>query len=198
MLVYCVINTVNGKRYIGVTSVALNVRWNSHTLDARNGAKTALHRAIRKYGADVFLVEQIASVAPGGDYRALLALEREIIAQEGTMVPAGYNLTAGGEGGLGYRHPPEMRAKLSVNTKAAWADPVKSAAMRNGSRDRSAAFWTEERRAERAAQIQRQRAEGRLGVGKPRGPQSAETRAKRGLAIRAFHAAKRAQHEVLQ
>lgn len=113
MLVYCAQNTLTGKRYIGITTVSLGARWRQHLGAAKGGKTTPLHRAIRKYGAEAFVVEVIAELAPGTDRRELFQLERDLIASEGTMAPAGYNVCPGGEGITSEGYPASVREKLS-------------------------------------------------------------------------------------
>ena len=60
--IYKVTNTANGKIYIGQTSRTIRQRWKEHVRDALKRDESFLHifhRAIKKYGADSFLVEQI-------------------------------------------------------------------------------------------------------------------------------------------
>lgn len=129
---YVITNLVSGKRYIGITRRALHRRWSDHKVSARKGAKTALAGAIRKYGEGSFSIQQIASASSIDN---LQALEIELIRQEKTLAPRGYNLTAGGEGvkGLpadvlrriadanrGRQHTPEARALIGKASKGTW------------------------------------------------------------------------------
>lgn len=104
--VYCH-TSPSGKRYVGQSRKGLAARWREHVSEASQGSDTPLHRAIRKYGAGAFraeLLEQCDTQA------SAYAAERRWIAQRGTMAPAGYNATAGGEG---FRGSVEARAKIS-------------------------------------------------------------------------------------
>lgn len=96
-IVYEIRCTVSGKSYIGITKRTLARRWSAHVLRANNkdSGCTALANAILKYGKDQFVVECIASASSAEN---LLAAEREIIRQNQTMSPKGYNLSAGGSG----------------------------------------------------------------------------------------------------
>jgi len=94
-IVYKITCLISGKSYIGVTIRKLKRRWQAHLLSAGNGKGHAIHAAIAKYGSDQFIVDEIACAA---DKDALMAAEREIISQENTISPNGYNLTSGGEG----------------------------------------------------------------------------------------------------
>lgn len=61
MIIYCITNTVNNKKYIGQTRNKLARRWSEHLYDARSGRGGVVHTAMRKYGDDKFTIEQIDS-----------------------------------------------------------------------------------------------------------------------------------------
>ena len=147
MFIYAARNCANGKLYVGLTALSVPVRWAGHINAAKSGSKLALHRAIRKHGPEAFVVEVVAQLLPGLGVDDLRLLERDIIAQEGCMVPAGYNLTAGGEGLYGYATgrviSDEERAHRSAKTKAVWADP----SFREATSAARKASWSPERRA---------------------------------------------------
>lgn len=90
MIVYKLQNIVNGKSYIGKTTLSTNRRLQIHFQKARGGSQTHIHRAIRKYGEHNFSIVAFASTRID-----LNLLETTCIAQE---LPE-YNMTAGGEGG---------------------------------------------------------------------------------------------------
>jgi group I intron endonuclease len=96
MLVYRCTNLISGKVYIGKTTATLRRRWSEHCSAARRGSPYLFHRAIRKYGPDAFQVEALVVASYP---ETLNALEQECIAQAGSLVPGGYNLRPGGEGG---------------------------------------------------------------------------------------------------
>ena len=121
MHLYCILNTRNGKRYIGLTTVSVATRWNAHVREALGGAGRALCKAIRKYGAEAFVVEQIASMVPGTSWNDLCDMEIALIAQEGTFGPGGYNMTAGGEGVPGYAVTDEQKAAQAASFRATYA-----------------------------------------------------------------------------
>lgn len=106
-LIYCATNVVNGKQYVGQTTLSLDRRWQGHLNRARDGSQGALHCAIRKYGAEAFKVEQI-------DFAETLVelnkKEARYILQLATLASGGYNLTTGGEG---FKVSEETRNKLS-------------------------------------------------------------------------------------
>jgi len=61
MIIYKIINKINGKIYIGQTKHKLKYRWSGHVSKAKKGSKTPIHCAIRKYGAENFKVLKICS-----------------------------------------------------------------------------------------------------------------------------------------
>lgn len=127
-IVYEVLNTVNGKRYIGITNYGLAHRWRRHLRASRRlhdaRYSTALGHAIAKHGEEAFSVRQIASARTWDD---LLALERLLIVQEGTRCPTGYNMTGGGEGNHGIELRPETKALISAANKGRKRGPMSEA-----------------------------------------------------------------------
>ena len=109
-IVYLLTNIENGKLYVGKTKTSLDHRWYAHTYSASKGSPYVIHRAIRKYGKDLFNRRVLSE---HDTEEAALVAEREWIAKLGTIYPSGYNMIEGGRGATGYRHPPEMRKRLS-------------------------------------------------------------------------------------
>ncbi len=107
-VVYLVTNTINGKRYIGVTSKRLAVRLSEHF----SGAFTNVHsghfyRAIRKYGREVFVITELMKCSS----------KEQALADEVRMIfelNPEYNSTKGGDGQLGRVVSQEFRAKMSA------------------------------------------------------------------------------------
>lgn len=97
-IIYCITNLVNNKRYVGVTRFKLQTRFTQHVYKAKK-PKTWLHKAINKYGADKFKIEQIASCV--GDWSEVEQLVIKSLNPE-------YNMTNGGEITVGKRVPPEI------------------------------------------------------------------------------------------
>jgi|ERR1051326_3561253 group I intron endonuclease len=105
--IYKVTNKANGKIYVGQTTGDVNARWRRH-VDKIGERTSALHLAIGKYGADSFVIEEVASCF---DKEGMDLAEKYFIALYDCQVPNGYNLTAGGNS-AGCTHP-ETRKKLS-------------------------------------------------------------------------------------
>lgn len=116
MLIYCAYNTITGKRYIGLTTLTLKSRWRSHVFRANGGkSHSVLHLAIKKYGSEAFVIEEIASLIDGSSVEDLQNLEKTLIAQEGTKIPFGYNMTDGGDSTHGYKFTHEQISKRKLH-----------------------------------------------------------------------------------
>lgn len=133
---YCVRHRTSGKEYIGL-SQNIRQRTSRHLHAAKQNS--LLHRAVRKHGASEFEI----CVHVLAEFAALPALEAQVILERRTMTPAGYNLTAGGEGTVGRRHtdtakekmrqarlgttmPAEVRAKISAAAGALWTPEMRA------------------------------------------------------------------------
>lgn len=123
-IVYLIENLVNGKKYVGKTTLSLKRRWISHKADARRGSRHPIHRAIRWYSPQNFFIKIIARC---NSPEELNATERKFIAELETHTSRGkgYNATWGGDGcGSGEEHPSfgkpvpeERRKKISEGHK---------------------------------------------------------------------------------
>lgn len=113
---YKITCTINGKGYIGIASNGPKRRFIQHKHDAKKGAKTPLHAAIRKYGTENFAIEVIAKTT---NWEDICKIEREMIAINDTLTQngRGYNVSSGGEGPFGVKRSKETRKKLSKITK---------------------------------------------------------------------------------
>ena len=109
--IYRLTNEVTGRKYIGQT-LNFKQRMSHHRSDALNmkskRRKSYLMNSICKHGWENFKQEILIDDVPEED---LSNLEISYIAVENTMVPHGYNMTIGGEGGSGYKHTPENAEK---------------------------------------------------------------------------------------
>jgi group I intron endonuclease len=109
MICYQITNLINDKRYIGYTTRSIEERWYRHIANSKV-RKTALYLAINKYGVDNFIIEEIAFAKTVEDVKLL---EIDLIAQEQTLVPNGYNMTIGGDGGFNEEH---MQKLIALHT----------------------------------------------------------------------------------
>jgi len=112
-------NKLSGKCYIGQTRQPPRTRWAQHVYDARTGHDdTYFHRAIRKYGRDVFLLSVLEEV---GTLEAANEAEQRWIGYfRATDRRFGYNLELGGA----VKSPSEeTRRKQSVAQKKRFAQP---------------------------------------------------------------------------
>ena len=116
-------NIINGKVYIGKTKGVPAKRWECHQRDARKGRNLMLHQAIRKYGAENFTVETLASDIL--TVAELNELEKAFITKFRSYPPnlgRGYNMSPGGDGGaeirLGKKQGPDARRKVAEYRKS--------------------------------------------------------------------------------
>jgi len=111
MIIYKITNQINGKIYIDKTESSIEKRLKGHHESAKRGSKYYFHCAIRKYGIENFIIEEIDSAE---DSTRLLQLEQFYIKRENSIDPqVGYNMTLGGLGTAGYKHTEETKKKLS-------------------------------------------------------------------------------------
>lgn len=114
--IYLIRNRINGKGYVGQTTVGVSRRFAKHLENARRGIDGALYRAIRKHGAENFTVIEIAACT-----RILLDdLEKHYIEFFGTFSARGhgYNMTEGGDSRRvpeGWQQSESSKAKNSAS-----------------------------------------------------------------------------------
>ena len=110
--IYKITNLVNGKCYVGKTKHESVIRWRDHI----NGyhSSSLIHKAIVKYGVDNFSFEVIESNVQES---LLNELEMFYISKFNSKTPNGYNLTDGGDSGLGLVVSKETRLKQSLARK---------------------------------------------------------------------------------
>lgn len=107
-IIYRIKNEVNGKSYIGQTTVPLVVRIKRHRKE--NKCK-AIYAAIKKYGWENFKVIVLCHC---NNKNELDAFEKYYIKKyKSYFKDNGYNLTFGGEGCFGYRHTDQSKNKIS-------------------------------------------------------------------------------------
>lgn len=127
MFVYRVTNTINGKKYIGITIKSIAHRWRQH-INGAGKANYVFARAIKKHGPKNFSVEEVARASSIED---LYELEKQFIQLEKTHVTLGkgYNTTLGGGGSHGLQHSAVARALVSAAQIKHWSDPEVRARM---------------------------------------------------------------------
>ena len=107
MIIYKITNNINGKVYIGQTCRSLEDRMAEHV---RHNI-IVVDKAIQKYGADKFTVEQIDTAS---DIDELNQKEQFWIQHYGSMVPNGYNQCVGGDNTVGFHHREESKQRMSL------------------------------------------------------------------------------------
>lgn len=108
--VYIIACATSGKNYVGICKCGVDRRFTRHKEAARAGSTLLLHRAMRKYGFAAFSVAPIEYPA---SWEEAKAAERRYIAELDTFRPNGYNMTAGGDGTVDYRHTDDARQTMS-------------------------------------------------------------------------------------
>lgn len=122
MIVYKIINKINGKLYFGITKCSVQKRWNEHKSKAKNG-KTHLALAIRKYGIENFIIEKILECV---SEQEMYETEINLISKYKTNNPSfGYNNSTGGEfSSKGKKLSIEARKKISEFQKLRIRKPM--------------------------------------------------------------------------
>ena len=99
--IYKVTNKINGNIYIGQTRQPINTRWLNHCYSAETSShkdySCPLHNAIRKYGRDNFLIEEIEDCD-----NDLLNEREQYWIQFYNSYNNGYNAALGGDGHTKY------------------------------------------------------------------------------------------------
>ena len=127
-----------GKKYIGITSRALELRMRDHAKQVKGGSCYAIHSAIRKYGIEKFKIEIVGR----GDMEKCKKAEQILIRVENTKGDGGYNMTDGGDGVCGMSPSEETREKLrQANIGRVWPrEVVERRRASNIGKKRSTAF----------------------------------------------------------
>lgn len=107
MIIYKITNKINGKIYIGQTVQKLSRRWKDH----RTKNKSAISKAINKYGVDNF---EISVICKCDSIEQMNYREEKYIKLFKTRFPEGYNI---GFGGGNKRTSNETKTKLSKINK---------------------------------------------------------------------------------
>lgn len=77
-IIYKITNLINSKIYIGQTIKKMQIRWKEHQSAAKRGINTYFHKAIRKYGIENFVIEQIAEANSKQELDELELTQRRI------------------------------------------------------------------------------------------------------------------------
>ncbi len=114
--IYCVTCLPTGKLYFGQTVTPIGDRWVRHLSSSKKGSNHKFHRAIRKYGAENFIIKEVLSVsAPTKEIlkKKLDYVEMRLIKRFNTKID-GYNSTDGGDKGtVGLKMSEEAKKKIS-------------------------------------------------------------------------------------
>lgn len=180
-VIYCITNTVNGKKYIGQTTGTISYRWSKHCGSGRQCR--VLRNAIDKYGKDSFTVAQIDSA---GSKQELDAKEIFHISQNSADDrDYGYNIAPGGAIGKHAKETCDLISKALTGKPLTEAHCAKLSASHMGhkrsaeSRAKQSATATGSKRPKTAEHITKIAAANR---GKKRGPMSESHKAKIGAA----------------
>lgn len=119
MLIYCITNIINNKKYIGITKQNLDKRIKQHWRMANSGGGYSLHNSIRKYGTECFKVKIIEEC---NDQSLAYEREKYWIKTLDTK-NNGYNETIGGEIPIGFLMTDELREKHKNNTAKLFTNP---------------------------------------------------------------------------
>ena len=105
-IVYCHTNLINGKQYVGMTSMSFEERWGKNGSRYRNCR--VFWDAIQQYGWDNFAHKILAYELTE---EQACELERHYISEFNTLEPNGYNVLTGG---IHYTMTEAQRQNLSV------------------------------------------------------------------------------------
>jgi group I intron endonuclease len=109
--IYLIKNHITGKVYVGQTRYTIQHRFTQH-IELAGKDNSVLHKSIKKHGVENFSIELLEEVE-----NAKLN-EREVywIAKYNSVIPNGYNMTAGGGGISGYKHTEITKKTLRIKS----------------------------------------------------------------------------------
>jgi len=117
MVIYCIENKLNNKKYVGITKGCMLSRFKTHKRIARyKENKQHLHKAMIQDGIDNFVVYQIDTA---NSKEELFEKEKHWIKTLDTK-NSGYNETDGGEGTWGWKPSPEKQKLLNERQRELW------------------------------------------------------------------------------
>lgn len=121
MIVYKITNILDNKLYFGITKCSLQKRWNEHKCKSKCG-KTHLYYAIRKFGINNFIIEEVFKC---NTEHEMYELEIDLIKKYKTNNPKfGYNNSSGGElSSKGKKLSNETKLKISKFQKERLREP---------------------------------------------------------------------------
>ena len=183
--IYCATCLATGKLYFGQTIRLVKERWERHIQESRSGSNYKFHRAIRKYGEENFLVEEVMFVeAPTKDAlkKKLDFIEIRLIRKFDTF-RNGYNMTLGGDGQFGRIFSEESRRKMSESAKKRCTDKFrKEKSMLMNKLRENKSFVKKQCTASKIALLNPE-VQKKLGIGRRGKPFSKEHRRKIGQAV---------------
>jgi group I intron endonuclease len=120
--IYRILNKITKKCYIGESkSKDVNWRWREHKRKIEiNKGCPALRDAVKKYGIEIFEFSVIIICFDDERFK----YEKEYIKKYNSVVPNGYNITGGGEGGgfQGKKHTEQVKADIRNQSKQKYID----------------------------------------------------------------------------
>lgn len=120
--IYRILNKITKKCYIGETkSKDVTWRWNQHKRKIQeNKGCPALRDAVKKYGIENFEFNVLIICFDADRFN----YEMEYIKKYNSIVPNGYNITKGGEGGgfKGKTHTEQAKTKIKNKLKQIYID----------------------------------------------------------------------------
>ena len=120
--IYRIKNKITKKSYIGESKKKdVKWRWSEHkkTIENNKGCP-ALRDAVKKYGIEIFEFSVIIICFDDERFK----YEKEYIKKYNSVVPNGYNITGGGEGGgfQGKKHTEQVKADIRNQSKQKYID----------------------------------------------------------------------------
>jgi group I intron endonuclease len=110
--IYKITNTETNTIYVGKTNLTLNERFDRHIRNSKGG-NTYLYKAMRKYGIEKFNIDILEECDES------ILNDREIfwIKELNSVIPNGYNMTNGGDGGDTSLSPNFIQAMKEMHSK---------------------------------------------------------------------------------
>lgn len=144
VIVYSILNTKNGKIYVGQTRQKLKDRFNRHLQRAIKETyyKNAISNAIREFGKDSFQIKELEVVET---VESGLEKEKYWIQKYNCIYPNGYNMTKGGGVIEGHKHT-DISKELMRNKKKDIFDGNKNPFYGKTHSEAQKEKWREERK----------------------------------------------------